>query len=88
MNVRPHPGPLPQYPPSLKLWRTRRENFRQSHVTAMAPAGSWDHPQHLRLQRDGLGEFGRRFTGRTWLRPGTGALRRFGTVNRVATWAK
>ena len=38
--VRPHPCRLPQYPPSLKLWRTRRENRRQSLPTTTLPTGS------------------------------------------------
>ena len=35
--VPPHPGPLPWDPPSLKLWRTRGENRRQSQWDPLMP---------------------------------------------------
>jgi len=37
-SVPPHPGPLPGDPPSLKLWRTRGENRRQSQRYPMMAA--------------------------------------------------
>ena len=43
--ARPHPGPLPQYPPSSRgagLWRTRRENRRQPQFATTVASGSGD----------------------------------------------